>query len=128
MNKRLRIISYIIVILFLLLIGRAIHLQIVNGDYYYQLSEGNRISKRPINAPRGKIMDKNEEILVSNKLSYNLYLLPNEMLPDSTPDYLFHKLADLTQLKYEKLYNSYKENSNKNSSSAILIKRNITPE
>jgi len=128
MNKRLRVINYIIIILFFLLVVRAVQLQIVNGDYYYQLSEGNRISRRPINAPRGKIIDADENILVSNKLSYNLYLLPNEMSPDSTPEYLIQKLVDLTELKYGKICESYENNSKQNGSSAILLKRNITPE
>src|SRR6056297_2158323 len=128
MNKRLRVITYIIIVLFFLLIARAAQLQIANGDYYSQLSEGNRVSRRPINAPRGKIIDKNKNILVSNKLSYNLYLLPNEIPPESSPNYLMQKLKDLTDLEYKMLFANYEKNSKQNSSAAILLKRNITQE
>ncbi len=128
MSKRLRVINYIIIILFSLLIIRSLQLQVIRGEYYYELSEGNRISRRPINAPRGKIMDKEGNILVSNKLSYNLYLLPNEMPPGSTPEIIFQNLSELTELEYEIIIENYHKNSEKNNSSAILLKRNITPE
>ncbi len=126
---RLKILKIIIIIFFLLLVIRAGHLQLVRGDYYYQLSEGNRISLRPINAPRGKIISHNGNILVSNKLSYNLYILPNEIPPDLSVNSILHHLSKLTQLDKKELLKSYQENKdNLSRTSAILLKRNIKPE
>ena len=102
MDVRLKVYQILIIILFLLLIGRAAHLQIYSGDYYQELSEGNRISMRPINAPQGKILtktnansDNNTKVLVSNKLSYNIYLLPNEIPEDLSVTKLLKKLVEL---------------------------------
>lgn len=125
---RLKVIRILVLILFSILIIRAFQLQIVSGDYYYQLSEGNRISLRPINSPRGKIIDKNGNILVYNKLSYNLYLLPNEIPPDYSVDKIFSNLSKLTSLKYQQLEEAYKKYNKKESPSAILLKRNISRE
>ncbi len=52
---------------FLILLGRLIELQIFKGPYYRSLSEGNRIRKVAIKAPRGRILARGGEILVDNK-------------------------------------------------------------
>lgn len=52
---------------FLVLVGRLIELQIIKGQYYRTLSEGNRIRRVPIVAPRGNIIARGGEILVGNK-------------------------------------------------------------
>lgn len=52
---------------FLVLIGRLIELQVVKGSYYRTLSEGNRIRRVSIIAPRGKIYARGGEVLVGNK-------------------------------------------------------------
>jgi len=51
----------------LILLGRLIELQVVKGNYYRGLSEGNRIREVTIQAPRGKILARGGETLVGNK-------------------------------------------------------------
>lgn len=125
MDKRILIMKIIMAFILVILLLRAGQLQIINGQYYYDLSEGNRTSLRPISAPRGRIMDKNHNILVSNKLAYNLYLLPNEIPPEYTPENLLQKLCELTDFDYNSLINTYQRNTGK-SSAPILLKRNIS--
>lgn len=48
---------------FLILIGRLIDLQIIKGNYYRGLSEGNRIDRIKIKAERGKILARGGEFL-----------------------------------------------------------------
>ena len=129
MEDRLKILKIIILIICIILVGRAFQLQIIDGEYYYDLSEGNRTSFRPISAPRGKIIDNEGNILVSNKLSHNLYLLPNELHPDIKIDNLIREIENLTSLEYEMLlenYNFSKENFNNQNS--YILKRNISKE
>lgn len=128
MDKRILLFKIIIISIFALLILRAGQLQLIQGEYYYQLSEGNRISLRPINAPRGKIIDRNNNILVSNKLSYTLYLLPNEVSPDYNVEKLLHKVSELTGLELEFLVRNYQRSIDDSSSSAIVLKRNLSQE
>ncbi|MBU0572338.1 hypothetical protein KKE18_01470 [Patescibacteria group bacterium] len=52
---------------FVIVIGRLIELQIIKGDYYRDLAEGNRIRRVPISAPRGTILARGGELLVGNK-------------------------------------------------------------
>jgi penicillin-binding protein 2 len=46
-------------IIFVLVVISALRLQIIEGKKYYRLSEENRIRKRYISAPRGKVFDRN---------------------------------------------------------------------
>jgi penicillin-binding protein 2 len=128
MNSKLRIFRIVILLVFVMLVARSVQLQIVSGDYFYQLSEGNRTSIRPINAPRGKIMDRDGRILVSNKLSYNLYFLPNEIPPDMSVASLLHRLGRLTNLEFDRLKANYEDSSESQKFSSILLKRNIQPK
>lgn len=52
---------------FLILVGRLIELQLLKGSYFRTLAEGNRIRRVPITAPRGKILARGGEVLVGNK-------------------------------------------------------------
>ena len=51
---------------FIIVIGRLLELQIIKGDYYRNLAEGNRIRRVPITAPRGKVLARGGEVLVGN--------------------------------------------------------------
>ena len=129
MEDRLKVFKIILLIIFVLLIARAFQIQVLNGDYYYNLSEGNRTSFRPISAPRGKIIDSDGDILVNNKLSHNLYLLPNEIPPQVKVDSLLSSVANLTSMSYEMLQNNYNFSKQKmNNQNALILKRNINKE
>jgi len=52
---------------FLILLGRLVELSIIKGNYFRSLSEGNRIRRIPIVAPRGRILARGGEELVGNK-------------------------------------------------------------
>ncbi|HMA59845.1 MAG TPA: penicillin-binding protein 2 [Halanaerobiales bacterium] len=129
MEDRIKVFKIILIIIFVLLIARAFQIQVLNGDYYYNLSEGNRTSFRPISAPRGKIIDSDGDILVNNKLSHNLYLLPNEIPPQVKVDSLLSSVANLTSMSYEMLQNNYNFSKQKmNNQNALILKRNINKE
>lgn len=48
--------------------------QLVQGDYYRELAENNRLRKLPVKAPRGLILDRKGRLMVENVPSYNLML------------------------------------------------------
>lgn len=69
---RIHIFYGILIISFLLLIGRLFELQIILGAKYRTLAEENRIKKEIIPAPRGMIYDRNKKPLVKNEPVYRL--------------------------------------------------------
>src|SRR4029450_7234172 len=48
--------------------------QLVQGDYYRELAENNRLRNRPMKAPRALIDDRKGRLLVENVPSYALML------------------------------------------------------
>ena len=54
------------------------YVQIVRGDFYFALSENNRIRSVRINAPRGYVLDRHGAVLVDNEPAYTLHLYRKE--------------------------------------------------
>ena len=50
----------------------------MRGDYYFSLSENNRIRAVKITAPRGYVLDRNGAVLVENEPAYTLHLYRRE--------------------------------------------------
>src|SRR3990172_9837868 len=57
----------VLIVGFLVLAARLYELQVVKGSYFRMLSEGNRIRRIEINAPRGNILGRGGEVLVGNR-------------------------------------------------------------
>jgi penicillin-binding protein 2 len=80
-EQRVLIAGGVLVLLFAVLVGRLVWLQIVQYDYYTELSQGNRVKVEPNPATRGTIYDRNGAILAENRPAYQLELV-REQVPD----------------------------------------------
>src|SRR5262245_10338153 len=60
---------------FLILLVGLWSLQLLRSKYYVELAERNRIRSTPLVAPRGKILDRNGQILVDNRPSFTLVVM-----------------------------------------------------
>jgi len=78
----------------IVLVSRAAWLQMVKGDYYYSLAEGNRLRIEILEPRRGIIYDRNLTPLVRNTANFVLYLRPID-LPNNEleRDNLIRKVA-----------------------------------
>lgn len=61
--------------IFLLLFLRLWYLQVIAADRYLTLSEKNRLRYVPISAPRGPVYDRNGDLLIDNRPSFNVSVL-----------------------------------------------------
>ncbi|MGI8409408.1 MAG: penicillin-binding protein 2 [Pyrinomonadaceae bacterium] len=75
-NLGLRIVAVQIIAFVLLSIlgARLYYLQVVQGEYYGERAENQRIRLIPIPAPRGAIFDRNGKILVDSRPTFNVVL------------------------------------------------------
>ena len=72
--------AFIFVVFFaLVLILRLFNLQITHHDYYTEEALGNQMRTLPITPTRGKIFDRNGEVLATNQLAYKLTLTPENL-------------------------------------------------
>ncbi|HEY3248072.1 MAG TPA: penicillin-binding protein 2 [bacterium] len=76
---RLTALSIIIAVLVGVLTVRLWQLQVLQGAYYLQLSEDNRVRDYALTAPRGVIYDRRGRPLVTNRPSFTVAVLPLEM-------------------------------------------------
>lgn len=82
---RLAVVQYIIAGILAVLVFGLWRLQVIGGQNYHALAEANRIRKVPILAPRGKILDRDGNLLVDNYPSVSCFLV-REQGHDITPD------------------------------------------
>ena len=93
----------LLILSFLFLTARLFELQIIKGDYYRNLSEGNRIRKVKIIAPRGKIYARGGEILVGNKeIQKKIEFKDNGEIIKTDPKDITEN--DLVITEYERFY------------------------
>ena len=71
---RIGTIQVVAFILLAVLGARLYYLQVVQGHYYAERAENQRIRLIPIPAPRGAIFDRNGKILVDSRPTYNVVL------------------------------------------------------
>ena len=79
---KISLILYILSFFMLMIFARVAWLQIVKGDYYYSMAEGNRIRTQRIEAKRGIIYDRNMRALSSNTANFLLYFTPADLPKD----------------------------------------------
>ncbi len=71
-------VKLLIGLLFFVLLARISYLEIIQGNSYYALSNKNCIRVIPFEGVRGRIFDRNDEIIVDNQISYNISVIPQE--------------------------------------------------
>ncbi|MFH1577893.1 MAG: penicillin-binding protein 2 [Candidatus Omnitrophota bacterium] len=89
---RIRILHNLIIAGFILLCLVLAYFQVVKFSEYQQLSQANRIRILPQPASRGRIFDRNGNVLADNTLSYNVLILPQET------EYVEEQILKLSQI------------------------------
>lgn len=121
-SGRLKVMSWLCVLVIAVLIVRAGYLQIYEGEYYSELAEGNRIRIIPAMAPRGTFFDRNGELLVQNRPGFTVSLLP---LTAPISDDVINRLSDLIKVPVDEIKQKIAAHSGFD---PIRIKADVTPD
>ena len=78
---RVAILGGIALVLFAVIFFRLWYLQVLSGDKYLAEANDNRVREVKVEAPRGKIVDRNGTVLVDNRLALVVQVQP-EQLPE----------------------------------------------
>ena len=119
---RIKVLSWLCVLVVAVLIGRAGYLQIYDGEYYAALAEGNRIRIIPSMAPRGTFYDRNGNLLVQNRPGFTVSLLP---LTAPISDDVIARLSELVKVPVPKIKEKIAAHSGFD---PIRIKADVTPD
>jgi penicillin-binding protein 2 len=71
--------AIVVTLFFFLLLMRLWYLQIIKVDDYRAMSENNRLRFLPVAASRGALMDRNGTVMVNNRPSFSLAIIPQEV-------------------------------------------------
>ncbi|MGB6746242.1 MAG: penicillin-binding protein 2, partial [Terracidiphilus sp.] len=74
-SLKLTVVQYGILLMMLALAGGLWRLQVLGAENFRQLAEANRIRKEPIMAPRGKLFDRENRLIVDNYPSVTCFLV-----------------------------------------------------
>ncbi|MET0659124.1 MAG: penicillin-binding protein 2 [Steroidobacteraceae bacterium] len=106
-------------------IARLAWLQIVQYDYFAELSQGNRIRIEPLPPNRGLILDRNGKALATNAPSYQLELV-REQVPDL--EGTLKRLAELKLIEANDVTPLLKEIKSRRAFEAFPVKLQLTEE
>ncbi|MBW2412491.1 MAG: penicillin-binding protein 2 [Deltaproteobacteria bacterium] len=107
---------------FVILFVRLIYLQVITGEELRRLSLNNSIRLQSIDAPRGRVYDRSQSVLVDNRPSFDVSIIlrdaaPVEQTIEKLSEYIKIPSADLmATIKNAKGFSSYKP---------VLLKQDI---
>jgi len=101
---RIKVIRIIIIGLFLIIALDLIYVQVIRGRYFYHLSTNNRIRIVPLEGWRGKIKDRNGNILADSRVAYNVMVAPQDIGDRQKIFQFLSKVLEIDQEIIEKRY------------------------
>lgn len=95
-SVNMRFLASILIIGFLALSGRIYLLQIVKGQEYRDLAEGNKLRIQYVLAPRGLILDSSGKVIAGNIPSFELVVDPSALPTD--PSQLLKQVTEIAAI------------------------------
>jgi penicillin-binding protein 2 len=92
---RIAIMGGVALVLFAIVFFRLWYLQILSGDRYLAEANNNRVREVKVEAPRGKIVDRNGTVLVDNRTALSV-----EVAPQRLPHDPLARLREIRRLGY----------------------------
>lgn len=99
-KDRFAIFTLIVLVVFAALALRLWGLQVLSGAEYAALAEDNRIREIALDAPRGRILDRNGELLVNNRSSMAVVAMSSVKDDDD----ILVVLSNLLQMPHQEIY------------------------
>ncbi len=116
------LVTYVVVAVFSLLLARLFYLQVLNFQELGSISSTNSIRRIWIQAPRGRMIDKNGLIVVDNQPLYSVRVLPSEFRKSKTGFF-----ARLMNMPVGELTEKIRKGERFNRFSAVTVTKNLNP-
>lgn len=100
-KSRLRLPTYIVISVFVLLACRLWFLQVIDGARYKGLSQSNRIRLVHTTAPRGLIFDRNGTRIAENRPGFDLLIVREDVKDWQKTKLALTKLVEITPEEIE---------------------------
>ncbi len=116
---------YLLIVLsvfFIFILSRLWYLQIIRGEEFSRLAQNNRIRIRRVPASRGMILDRNKKILVDNRPSFQVSLIPEDI---DDVDRVVSRISSVLNLEGEELKSRVTRQNHRRPFYPVLIKKDI---
>lgn len=119
----------VVILAWSILFSRLVYLQIIRGEDLRKFSEANRLKTEKLFPPRGVIYDRNGKVLVDNRASFDVVLVPQyfKFSPEKK-DIVVKRLAKALQISKEALEDRLSKIGRVPSYSTILLKADVSKE
>jgi penicillin-binding protein 2 len=126
---RVAIIGGVALVLFGVIFFRLWYLQVLTGDHYRAEANNNRVREVTVQAPRGKIVDRNGRVLVDNRIAYAVTLSPDKA-PDTprAKAKLYRRLSAVLGMKRKEIDSEVAEQFKQVPFSPAIVKSDVQPE
>ena len=122
LRRRSRVLYVLLAVAFLGLITRLVFLQVIQGERYTFLSENNRIRIKRVPGTRGMIFDRQGQLLVDSRPSFDLIFVPED---SESPENTLRLLARYLQRDEGELLKTFEENKSRAAFDELVIGRDI---
>lgn len=116
-----------IAVMVAVLVVRLWFLQVVQGDRYRSMAEGNRVREVPLEASRGKILDRNYRMLVGNRWALSIFVLPTEFEKLEDKEAEAARLGAMLGIGGEEIMKKL-QGEDVQPHKPVLIKKDVDPE
>ena len=89
-----------VLLLFVVVAARLFYLQVMRGTFYHFFSTENSIKEIRVPAVRGMIFDRRGQVLVDNRPSFNITIVPQYVVE---PERMMASLSELLAMSKEEL-------------------------
>src|SRR3989338_1589742 len=92
--------------LLIILVSGLFYIQIIRGNYFYNLSKKNITRVVPLEAARGRILDRKGTVIADSIASFDIFIIPREIKNKAL---LFSKLSNFLGIPVQKIEQIYKK-------------------
>lgn len=100
-HTRIRIVLIVMVLLFILIIGKVFYIQVIDYKKLNKYASGLWSRNLPIEANRGKIFDRNGVVLADNLTTSSLVFIPNQI---KDKEKTAKEISEILNIDYKKIY------------------------
>ena len=122
LRRRARVLYAILALAFLGLVSRLAFLQIVAGERYTFLSENNRVRIKRVAGTRGMIFDRQGQLLVDSRPSFDLIFVPED---SSDPQNTLRLLARYLKRDEKELLKIFEEGKSRAAFDEMVLGRDV---
>jgi len=124
MERRYKLLSALVILIFLGLLSRLWYLQIIQGEASYALSRENQTRQIRIAAPRGNFFDRTGVTLVTSRMSHVVSVMPEDIKKNPQALSLLSSLLGMSADEIEK---TLKEKTGSRRDQYIPIRHDVDP-